>query len=228
MREIQLSQSKVALVDDEDYDRVNEYKWQAYKNKKGNSTYARVNYDLTMHRLILNLTSNDKVEVDHIDMNGLNNQKSNLRIVNRSQNKCNATIQKNNKTGLKGVGYYKRGGHYRARIKINGKETHLGFFDTAEEAGAAYDKASKEIHGVYGRVNGVECKYDPAARIIKPEVKGFYFNKHSKKWQAYLPTKSGNKFLGLFDTEKEASEAFKKARASLETPSGPIPWWELI
>src|SRR6185436_13817478 len=107
MKQVQLSQSKIALVDDEDFGKVSDHTWSVVKCK--NSFYARTNIRvakgkygrkvLYMHKLIL--ATNDKV--DHIDNNGLNNQRSNLRVATASQNGHNSRLRSDSSTGYKGV-----------------------------------------------------------------------------------------------------------------------------
>ena len=155
MKTIPLTQGKVALVDDEDYDFLNQWKWYAYKHR---NTYYAVrdsrNHKRTqgntilMHRFIMNTPSN--LQVDHKDQNGLNNQKYNLRNCNNSQNHMNCKSW--GKSKYRGVFYYKMK-YIRASICINGKDTHLGTYKTEEEAARAYDKKAKELFGEFAKLN---------------------------------------------------------------------------
>ncbi len=92
-------------------------------------------------RINLDLTS----EIDHIDRNGLNNQRNNLRPANRSQSNMNKGLQSNNTTGYKGVCFNKKAQKYTARICINKERIHLGYFDTAIEAAYTYDQHYREF-----------------------------------------------------------------------------------
>lgn len=89
-------------------------------------------------------------DIDHIDGNGLNNSKENLRLATSSQNGCNRGKQKNNKSGYKGVG--KRGDKWVMKIKHKGKEYWQGGFNTPEEAHAAYIEMSNKLHKDFGKV----------------------------------------------------------------------------
>jgi hypothetical protein len=89
--------------------------------------------------------------VDHIDGNTLNNQRSNLRIVNRFQNGMNQGKHKNNTSGYKGVN--SNGFNYMARIRVNGERIYIGTYSTVEEAGRAYDNKAKELHGEFAKLN---------------------------------------------------------------------------
>jgi hypothetical protein len=92
------------------------------------------------------------MEIDHKDGNPLNNHIENLRIANKSQNGCNRGKNKNNKSGFKGVMFYKAYNKWTAQIKINRKGKSLGYFDTPEEASIAYQNAAKLYHGEFSKV----------------------------------------------------------------------------
>lgn len=102
-----------------------------------------------LHRLIL--CPNGKTQVDHIDMNPANNRRSNLRECSHNQNLWNCGAKKCSTSGLKGAFYEKKPNRWRSRISANGKRVDLGYFDTAEEAHAAYCQAAKELHGQFAR-----------------------------------------------------------------------------
>jgi hypothetical protein len=90
--------------------------------------------------------------IDHMDCNKKNNRISNLRVANQSQNGANQNIKKNNKTGLKGVGFRKDINKWRARIMVNRKEITLGVFDTPEAASLAYKTAAKQYFGEFSNI----------------------------------------------------------------------------
>ncbi len=160
MREIQLNRGYIALVDDEDYEKVNQYKWHV--DEAVNSTgilYARSaiykpkKQMIRMHRIVLNLNKEDKVLVDHIDTNGLNNQKLNLRIVSRSQNGANQKkrLGKKKTSIHKGVSWIKCRNKWMAQINVNQRLKFLGRFDSEEEAHEAYKSAAPQYFGEYAR-----------------------------------------------------------------------------
>jgi hypothetical protein len=101
------------------------------------------------------------MEVDHIDNNKLNNQKSNLRLATHHQNQFNSNLQRNNTSGYIGVVYHKnykknkisKMSHWHARIKFNSKHISLGYYQTPEEAAKAYDKKAKELFGEFAKTN---------------------------------------------------------------------------
>jgi hypothetical protein len=162
MKEIVLTQNKVALVDDEDYDKVNMYNWQAHRNYRGNSWYAATNIYLTrdntttlkMHRFIMNLTDIDP-DIDHIDGDGLNNQKSNFRFCSQSQNNMNSKKRLNTSSIYKGVCLFRRTGKWLAYIDKDYVRHHLGYFDNETDAALAYNKAAIELFGEFARLNEI-------------------------------------------------------------------------
>lgn len=150
--EVPLTQGYVALVDREDYEELIKYKWSAYKTN--NTFYAIRNIyigtkrtTVNMHRVIIE-PPND-LFVDHIDGNGLNNQRSNLRICTSSQNGMNRGKQKVNTSGFKGVTFCKNNNKWQAQIKVNKVNLFLGYFDTPEEAYKAYCEGCIKYHGEF-------------------------------------------------------------------------------
>lgn len=158
---ISLTQNKVALVDREDYEKLSIRKWCAAKNKSG-TYYAMCSLDnksVMMHRLLMNFPK--KMEVDHINGNGLDNRKRNLRICTRKQNARNLK-KSNGKCKYKGVtlrsgsfvdGKFYKNKKYSATIQKNGKFFHIGSFSTELEAALAYDKKANKFYGEFARTN---------------------------------------------------------------------------
>lgn len=152
MKKIKLTQGKVALVDDEDFEYLNQWKWSANKNK--NTFYAQrhkviegKNKYIKMHRLIMNTP--DNIEVDHIDHNGLNCQRHNMRNCTRSQNSMNKSPYGKSKY----LGVYFIGKTIIAGITINKKLIYLGSYKSEEDAALAYDIAAKKYHGEFANFN---------------------------------------------------------------------------
>ena len=88
-------------------------------------------------------------QIDHIDGNRENNAISNLRLASQSQNSQNTTLSKSNTSGIKGVSWYKRIGKWDVRIRANGKQKHLGYYDTLEEAKSVIEKHREALHKEY-------------------------------------------------------------------------------
>lgn len=142
-----------ALVDDEDYHYINQWRW--HSDNKGYAV-RRVNRNgrkavVYMHREIMQ-TPEGKV-TDHVNGNKIDNQKTNLRICSDGENKRNRGASIANPTGLKGAYWQSQIGRWYSRIQLNRKSIYLGTFDTAELAAEAYDVAAEKYHGEYARLN---------------------------------------------------------------------------
>lgn len=145
------------FVDDEDYELVNKYKWSL--NKRGKTFYAvRVLWNkgkqktIKMHRLLMN---NPKGLVDHGDNNGLNNQRYNLRVSTKSQNLMNRGVNKNNKSGYKGVSFHKKSGKFRVAIEHNRNYLYGGLFKTKKMAAKRYNELATKYHGEFAKLNKI-------------------------------------------------------------------------
>ena len=152
MKKIKLTQGKYALVDDNDFEFLNKYKWCA--RRTGSIFYAVRNEDrktILMHRMIMK--PEPEKEIDHIDSDGLNNQRKNLRPCTHQENLRNQRIRKNNKTGYLGVSFYNRTQQYVSFISFQGKSIGLGYFSTAEAAHNAYIKACKKYYNGFSKFN---------------------------------------------------------------------------
>lgn len=156
MKEIKLTQNRVAIVDDDDFERLNQYKWHAYMNR--NTFYAirqisKINGEkatISMHREIMN-TPKD-IQIDHKFGNGLDNRKDNLRLCTQQENRFNQkNPNKNNKLGIKGIRWYKRTMKFQAKIQVYGKTIHLGYFNVSGDADSAYRKAEEKYFGKFAR-----------------------------------------------------------------------------
>lgn len=152
---IPLSQGKFALIDPEDYPKVSQLKWCLFENKGKQYAHGQINRrTVYMHRVIMGLKWGDKRHADHINGNGLDNRRSNLRVCTQAQNKAGYSLSRRNTSGYKGVCWYKgRNKSWCARIMARGKYYQLGYFKDAKEAARAYDKAAKELHGEYAKLN---------------------------------------------------------------------------
>ena len=153
MKEIRLSQGKVAQVSDEWFEELNQFKWHVltgYAARNTSRIFGKQKH-IWMHRVIAGASS--ETEVDHIDCNRLNNQVENLRVCTGSQNARNRNKFSNNTSGFKGVTYHQRSGKWRARIEIEHKSIYLGYYPTPEEAARVYDEAAKKYHGEFAKLN---------------------------------------------------------------------------
>lgn len=178
MKAIPVSHKKMALVDDEDYDRVRQHKWYLIVNK--HTTYARADIEIDgkrtavfMHRFVLGLTKGDPL-VDHWNRNGLDNQRKNLRTATNGQNMANS-IKMRSKRGCcpstyKGVTCADclEFSGWEANIRHDGGTEFLGHFGDAKEAALVYDAAARRLHGEFARVNFPGPGERPAILSQKP------------------------------------------------------------
>ena len=145
-KQIPLTQGKFAIVDADDYEWLSQWKWCA---RKGTSAwYAIRNGDNRMHRIIINTPSG--MDTDHINGNGLDNRKCNLRMCSRSQHHYNRKPKKGKYKGVNIGGYTNK---WQARITVKGKRISLGYYKTKKDAALAYDNAAKKCCGNYARTN---------------------------------------------------------------------------
>ncbi len=139
----------VALVDDEDYEKLIKYNWSIKRAK--NSEYARGKVEgknVYMHKLITGFAL-----TDHIDRNGLNNQKYNLREATRAENCRNCKKYRNSSSKYKGVAYRPETSKWRSYIRVNGKLIHGGQFKSEKEAGQRYNELARLYFGEFARLN---------------------------------------------------------------------------
>lgn len=152
-RTIPLTQGKAAVVDAEDFESLSRYKWAyhsngyAYRSERKNGKTVSV----LMHRVVAGTP--DDLITDHINGDKLDNRRANLRACTYTQNLGNASLRSNNTTGYKGVTWDKSRGRWRARVNVDGREYHLGRFETRDEAVRAYDARARELFGEYAKTN---------------------------------------------------------------------------
>jgi DNA-dependent RNA polymerase auxiliary subunit epsilon len=163
MIEIPLSQGFVALIDDEDYELVSKYKWHITTGKRAiyvtASTWVnKKQVNIIMHRLIMNCPKG--MEVDHINHEGLDNTRKNLRICTKSENQMNMNSNKNTTSKYKGIYWNKFSKSWLARIMLNQKSYNLGYFKCEEDAAIAYNKKAVEFFGEFAKLNEIEIRTD--------------------------------------------------------------------
>lgn len=146
---IYLTQGKIAYVDADDYAKVMFMTFTLFKTK--NTNYAKAGTGEYLHRIVMGLVENDGLKVDHVDGNGLNCVRSNMRICTNQQNNQN----RRSEYTYKGIYWIpvKEGIKWCARIKHNTITIHLGTYDTEIEAAQAYDKKALELFGVFANLN---------------------------------------------------------------------------
>ncbi len=161
MKKIPLTQGKVAIVDDEDYEELSQFKWFAQKEPctyyaarriyLGNGAKNPKQKTIRMHRLLMN--AKKKQEVDHINGNGLDNRKSDLRLCTHSENARNRRLRLGGSSLYKGVYWHKSRKKWQSQIVFNYQIKYLGRYDNEIEAAKAYDYAAKELFGEFALTN---------------------------------------------------------------------------
>ena len=147
-REIKLTKGKVATVDDADFEMLNKHKWHLCRKTHKEYAYRRDYTNgkpgkmVSMHRVILEAKPGSTI--DHINGDGLDNRRNNLKFVNKSQNGFNSGPKSYNTSGFKGV--EKFGNNWKASVKINGYRFRSDSFYTKEEAALAYNELAKLVY----------------------------------------------------------------------------------
>jgi hypothetical protein len=190
---ISLSQDKVALVDDEDYDVLIKFKWFASKN--GKTYYAIRKSKILMHRIISNPPLG--FEIDHINGDGLDNRKENLRIVTHRENCQNKHIEKSSK--FPGVTWNKQHKKWHAHLRISGKYRYVGAFDDEIAAANAYLFACAHPESV-------------PIRTKSSKYKGVCWDKYHNSWRVQITINGKQVQLGHFSKEEDAHAAYEKER----------------
>ena len=165
MKTIPLTKGYEALVDDVDYENVSRFKWQADIQRRLDGTVRNVyatrrfaavagkRRSVFLHRYLLNLRD-PMIQCDHIDHDGLNNSRQNLRVADQSQNAQNQRKQFNTRSVWKGVHSHKRGNkRWEARIQIQGHRISIGYFATERDAAKAYNDVAVNAFGEYACLN---------------------------------------------------------------------------
>lgn len=142
-----------AVVDDEDYERIARHRWRFQGRPGTPQSYAVCNHAgryLYMHRLIVDAPPG--LEVDHIDGNGLNNRRCNLRVCSRRDNLRNMRPRVGT-SRFKGVSWNRGDQRWQAEISIDRRRKYLGRFHDEIEAALAYDEAARAAFGEFARLN---------------------------------------------------------------------------
>lgn len=150
--QIQISRGYSVTVDDEDVSFVTQWKWTALPTKwtvyaRRNKTSEGKQHSVYLHRELMNRPPG--LTVDHIDRNGLNCTRANMRLATPSENQRNKGLRSTNTSGVIGVSWSKISRKWQAIIGIHYKQIHLGFFDDIVDAAKAYREASEKHHGEF-------------------------------------------------------------------------------
>jgi len=156
VKEIPLTQGKVALVDDEDFEWLRKYQWVAKADGRTHYAHCTIRQDgdvkmLLMHRLVMKALA--RLYVHHINTNGLDNRHSNLKVCTSSQNAMNRRKRTKCSSKYKGVHWNKSHKKWYAMIRLRGRVEWLGSFNCEVEAAKAYNQAAKRLFGDFARLN---------------------------------------------------------------------------
>lgn len=149
------------IIDKDDFDKVDQYTWHTNTPPSSKTTYIMANITkrikIKLHRFILNITD-PKIQVDHINGNGLDNRKENLRLVTNAQNNRNKSkyVTANGTSKYKGVFFCKQRNKWVAQICLNYKKIHIGRFKTEIEAAKAYNEKALTLFGQYAKLNTIK------------------------------------------------------------------------
>lgn len=227
MKEIQLTQGQVALVDDSDYEWLNQWKWHTKRSHKTCYAWRGVRVSRTktekiwMHRLIMDTPAG--MQVDHIDHVGTNNQRANLRNCTQQQNHMNcAPIQGAKYVGIK---YDSLNHRWCAAIKAEGVLRNMGSYLTAEAAAEAHDLAAVYYFKEFAHLNFPDRRdeyIDRAEdlilnrkRITSSKYIGVSWYKAGSQWEAYVSRDKKRRRVGVFADEVEAAIARDKMAVEL-------------
>ena len=158
-KRIPLTQGQFAIVDDADFEWLNQWKWRATKSRSTYYAIRSVQQNgkkafIYMHRIILSPPPSR--ETDHINHDGLDNRRSNLRPCTRGENRQNSRKQASCSSRYIGVSWNKAKGNWRAYIMFSGRQHHRGHFDDERAAARAYNIAAREYFGEFAKLNIIE------------------------------------------------------------------------
>ena len=153
IKKIKLTQSKETFIDSEDYEKIKSYNWYYHSSgyaackQKINNIWKTI----LLHRVIMNCPNNK--QIDHINGNGLDNRKENLRICTHAENGRNTKKRKGTTSKYKGIYWYKALSKWSVRIRFNYKWIFIGYFNDEKEAAKAYNEKAKELFGKFAKLN---------------------------------------------------------------------------
>lgn len=160
MKKIELTRGHFALVDDDDYDVLKDYQWHVvpsrktfYASRTGIKRFGE-KATVNMHRQILRLEDKN-IQADHIDGNGLNNQKYNLRVCNHRQNQHNSLKRDGCSSKYKGVSWNKNANKWKVSFGPSENRSCIGYYDSEVEAALVYNCVASFAYGEYAKLNEI-------------------------------------------------------------------------
>lgn len=235
VKEIPLQNGMVALVDDEDFERVNKFKWCYLIDNKVEDVE---NGDCGLGYFILQPNKGEAVV--RIDKKILDFTKKNLRVISRNKVPHTSKGQSGSTSKYKGVSWRKDMNKWRARVRIDGKEKHLGYFINEDAAALAYNKAAKEFYGEHSYQNVIGEDNNASAANFEKQVQhrapswssskyhGVFWDKRVSKWVAQVHFKKSCFKVGGFVDETEAAKTYDKKAYELHGDKAILNFPELI
>lgn len=220
MKQIPLSKGLFAIVDDDDFEWLSKFKW--FSLTRNHTTYANRSWDsqnkrrgTVMHRVIMGVEDQRSILVDHINGNGLDNRRQNLRLCTAAQNLYNKRLSARNKSGFKGV-HKGESGKWHARIGVNSKSYQLGVYSTPEDAARAYNKAAAKFHGEFACLNQVVPLF-PENNKSSSNASGFkgVRKERSGLYSARITHNGESVGIGRFKTAEDAAKAYDEKAKEL-------------
>lgn len=235
-KQIPLTRGQYVLVDERDYESLARYRWHCTANGYAARTVIKRKRKKTiyMHRELLKAPA--RLQVDHCNQDKLDNRRENLRLVTAQQNTMNRSKQRNRSAPYKGVSRHR--GRWQARIWVDGKSLHLGYFDTLFIAASIYDVAARQYYGPYAKLNlpaispqfgSLErCQSRLRAlkqakalngRVVKrpSPYRGVYWQRG--RWRAVIRDAGRKRHLGYFTDEIEAARAYDAMALRIHGPN---------
>lgn len=217
---VPLTQGQQSIIDLEDVPEIGKNNWQiqkspvkhvdryyAYRSKYlGMRNGKKVQKTIMMHRIVMGDPKD--LDIDHLNGDGLDNRRSNLRAVSNRENCQNRHHEKTSK--YPGVNWDNHFNKWKARISLNNELKHLGLFNTELEAYGAYKRACIEINE--GKSFEELTQY---LQKTSSKFKGVSWNKNANKWKAAIMINGKTKHLGYFSSEVEASRAYQKVKGGI-------------
>ncbi len=220
---IPLNKGKSVVVDDADFDKFSQWHWFFQANRNGNGYAVRKTTRnaksvwLKMHREIIEAPSG--MQVDHIDGNGLNNQRSNLRLCTATDNARNSRSRRGSSSEFKGVSWSKSGKAWQAYIAADKQTIYLGLFEDEGFAARVHDSAARKLHGEFARLNLPNCAPltddEIAARRLQPSrtssFRGVSWHSQNHCWTSSICIHRKKVYLGSYAVERDAAAAYNQA-----------------
>ena len=217
VKEIPLQNGMVALVDDEDFQRVNKHQWTYCVSSDRIRVTIWNENKVILTRFILGIDEKDVV-ISFKDKNNFNCQKDNLIKMDRSSASIRNRGQRGKTSKYKGVSFCKQTSKYKAQIQFRGKQKNLGRYNTEEEAAKVYNAHAIELFGELAFLNVIGKSSEPEDVVIQKSRQFRSRNKcgyrglkrNGNKYGAIIRVKGKNVSLGSFNTPEQAAKAYDK------------------